>query len=102
MGRNAFNSPVLCKDPGAVDIAPLFEKPKFRLGLEKLILAASVEERVMCLMCRCLRPHQCHRSRLIGEALSSEGVEVLHLDDKGEPVPHAAILEQSSPQVPLF
>lgn len=97
------NSPVLCKDPAAVDIHPLFHDPTFRLGLRKLIEASSVEGRVICLMCGCLRPHKCHRSRLIAEALVSEGVEVFHLDEKGQPVRHAVVVEESTdPQAALF
>ena len=63
---------VFCKaDPSAVDMYPLFNDPTFRLGLEKLMKAAAVEGRVICLMCGCLRPHKCHRSRLIGDVCPS-------------------------------
>lgn len=97
------DSPVLCKEPEKVDLHPLFHDPKFRLGLEKLIAAAEDPRRTICLMCGCLRPHKCHRSRLIGEALISEGVEVLHLDDRGERVPHRDVIEQSkNVQASLF
>lgn len=89
------DSPVLCKDPEAVPLEPLFDDPKLHLGLDKLIAAA--EDRTVCLMCGCLRPHKCHRFRLIGEALDKRGVAVLHLDDKGEPVPHAQVVEEASP-----
>ncbi len=89
------NSPVLCKDPDSVELAPFFDEPKLALGLDKLIQAA--ESRTVCLMCGCLRPHRCHRFRLVGEALDRRGVEVLHLDDQGEAVSHAAIAEQARP-----
>lgn len=91
------DSPILCKDPEAVDLHPLFHDPKFRLGLEKLMAAAGVEGRRICLMCGCLRPHRCHRSRLIAEALVGQGVEVLHVDDRGELVPHGTVVEQAKP-----
>jgi uncharacterized protein (DUF488 family) len=95
------DSPVLCKDPDAVDLDPLFDDPKLHLGLERLIAAA--QDRTVCLMCGCLRPHRCHRSRLIGEALARRGVEVLHLDAGGEPVEHARVVEESKPlQESLF
>ena len=82
---------------------PLFNDPLFRMGLKKLIKAASVEGRVICLMCGCLLPHKCHRSRLIGEALVSEGVEVLHLDSKGEPIRQEQVMQESAPiQTSLF
>ncbi|HEY0868236.1 MAG TPA: DUF488 domain-containing protein [Fimbriimonas sp.] len=96
--------PLFCRtEPGQIDLEPLFADPRFRLGLRKLVEAASVEGRRFCLMCGCLRPFKCHRFRLIGEALANEGVEVLHLDEKGEPVPHARVVEQAkSPQGELF
>ncbi len=95
------DSPVLCKDPGAVSLAPLFDDPQLQLGLDRLLKAA--ESRTVCLMCGCLRPHRCHRSRLIGEALSQRGIEVLHLDDKGEPISHVQVVEEAKPlQESLF
>jgi hypothetical protein len=90
-------------DPSAIDLHPLFNDPTFRLGLGKLVKAASVEGRVICLMCGCLRPHKCHRSRLIGEALVSEGTAVLHLDASGEPVTQGQVMQEAAPvQTSLF
>jgi uncharacterized protein (DUF488 family) len=90
---------IFCKaDPSAVDMHPLFNDPSFRLGLAKLMEAALDPARKICLMCGCLRPHKCHRSRLIGEALLAEGVEVLHLDDKGDPVSQQQVSLESAPQ----
>ena len=74
------NSPVLCKDPDSVDINPLFEVPELQLGLNVLLKAAQVPGRVLCLMCGCKKPHSCHRSRLLGEALLQRGVELVHID----------------------
>ncbi|AIE84672.1 hypothetical protein [Fimbriimonas ginsengisoli] len=86
-----------------MDIHPLFHDPKFRLGLDKLMKAASVEGRTICPMCGCLRPHKCHRSRLIGQALISDEIEVPHLDENAKPVPHTVVVEQSmDPQASLF
>lgn len=96
--------PIFCKtDPSQIDLHPLFHDPSFRLGLAKLIQAASNSERKICLMCGCLRPHKCHRSRLIGAALVEENVEVLHLDDRGEPVTQEQVVAESVPaQTSLF
>ena len=97
------DAPLLCKDPSAVDLTPLLAEKRFQLGLEKLIKAADDPNRNILLMCGCLRPHKCHRSRLIGEALTARGVEVLHLDENGVPVPHEIVAEESkSPQASLF
>lgn len=89
------DSPVLCKDPEAVDLKPLFDDPRFLRGLDRLVEAALT--RTVCLMCGCLRPHRCHRSRLIGEALARCGVEIRHLDAEGESVSHAQVVEESRP-----
>jgi uncharacterized protein (DUF488 family) len=95
------NSPVLCKDPDSVDLDPLFDQPKLALGLDKLMQAA--ESRTVCLMCGCLRPHRCHRFRLVGEALSRRGVEVLHLDANGDLIAQVQVAEQAKPlQTSLF
>ena len=95
------DSPILCKDPEAVDLDPLFDDPKLAVGLDRLIEAA--REKKICLMCGCLRPHRCHRFRLVSEALSRQGVEVFHLDQDGEPLSHAKIVEEARPlQISLF
>jgi uncharacterized protein (DUF488 family) len=90
------NSSSLCKAPEAVNIQPLFHDPKFRLGLATLKKAAEVEGRVICLMCECVVPHRCHRSRLIGTALAGEEVEVLHIDDRGMAVRHEQIVDETT------
>jgi len=97
------DSPVLCKDPEAVDLAPLFANPELALGLRKLIDAAGNESRKICLMCGCLRPHRCHRSRLLGEALLRLGVDIQHLDENGAPISQSTVMEQARPkQLSLF
>ncbi|MCC7231130.1 MAG: DUF488 domain-containing protein [Fimbriimonadaceae bacterium] len=96
------DSPVLCKDPESVVIEPLRQNPKLEIGLRKLIQAAAQPERVICLMCGCLRPHRCHRSRLLGPALVELGVEVLHLDDRGRPVAQEQVEREAKPQGSLF
>ena len=97
------DSNALCRAPGTVELPPLFEEPGFKLGIRKLIEAASSSDRVICLMCGCLRPHQCHRSKLIGPALVLAGVEVFHLDEAGNPVSQARVEEEvRDPQGVLF
>lgn len=96
------DSPVLCKDPESVEIGPLRSDPKLEIGLQKLIQAASQPERVICLMCGCLRPHRCHRSRLLGPALVKLGVEVLHLDDRGRRISQEQVEREAQPQGSLF
>lgn len=96
------NSPVLCKDPDSVDLEPLRQEPKLALGVTKLIEAASDPSRKILLMCGCLRPHRCHRSRLLGPAIVERGVELLHISDKGVPVPQQQVELEAEPQGSLF
>lgn len=74
------DSAVLCKDPDAVDIHPLFADPELKKGLDALVKAMSTPNRVLCLMCGCMRPHACHRSRLLGRALLDRGIDLAHID----------------------
>lgn len=96
------NSPVLCKDPGSVDIEPLRKEPKLEKGVAKLIEAASDTRKRIVLMCGCLRPHKCHRSRLLGPALVERGVNYLHVGDEGTFVAQAQIEAEAEPQASLF
>lgn len=66
--------------PKVEGIHPQTHNPNFRRGLTALVKAMRVPDRRICLMCGCMRPHACHRSSLVGEALVAEGVEVLHID----------------------
>jgi uncharacterized protein (DUF488 family) len=92
------NSPALCKSPESVELEPLFNRPQLQLGVEKLIRAATMTDRVICLMCGCLRPDMCHRSRLLAPALSSQGVEVLHIDADSELISQAQIESRRMPE----
>jgi uncharacterized protein (DUF488 family) len=98
-----LDSPSLCKEPETVELHPLFHEPRFRLGLDRLIRAAASPDRVICLMCGCLRPHQCHRSRLIAEALGQLGIPVSHVDHEGNLVSQETVRNESQdPQLSLF
>ena len=74
------DSAVLCKDPDSVDLEPLFVDPELAKGLVALKKAINARERVVCLMCGCMRPHACHRSRLLGRTLLEQGIDVQHID----------------------
>lgn len=97
-----IDSPVLCKDPDSVDLEPLRLEARLDLGMSKLLLAASLPERRILLMCGCLRPHRCHRSRLLGPELIHRGVNLLHLGDQGEPLSQAQVEAAAQPQASLF
>ncbi len=96
-------SPIFCKaEPSTIKLQPLFDDPKFKVGLQKLVAAASGAKRQLCLVCGCKRPHLCHRSRLIGAALVEQGVEVLHVNEKEQIVTQEQVATESTPQPSLF
>lgn len=78
------DSPILCKDPGAVDLEPLTQQEGFKRGVRAAMAAAALPDRTLALVCGCMRPHACHRSRLVAPALVAAGAEVLHIDERGE------------------
>ena len=72
-----------CYSDGKVDYARCEVRPEFRAGLERLQTALRGGHRVT-LMCSELDPERCHRSKLIGQALAKEGIELTHIDRNGE------------------
>jgi len=54
----------------------------FERGIRQVSRAS--ERHSLCLMCSENRPQDCHRTRLIAPALIAEGIEVLHINEKGE------------------
>ncbi|RYG30499.1 DUF488 domain-containing protein [bacterium] len=88
------DSPILCKEPGKVSLEGLDETPEFRLGLDRLLKAAAGEDRVLCLICGCKRPHRCHRARLIAPAIVRAGANVVHIDERGELKDQAIVADE--------
>ena len=58
-------------------------QPFFQAGLERLRKAYEQRRRA-ALMCSESRPEDCHRSKLIGEALTAAGIPVRHIDEDGQ------------------
>ena len=69
-----------CYVDGKVDYEMLSQKAFYKRGIERLHNAAGSGNRVV-LMCSEGKPENCHRSKLIGQTLTSEGIEVLHIDE---------------------
>ena len=69
-----------CYTDGKVDYEKVAQRPFFREGIERLHKASRQDQRVV-LMCSEGKPENCHRSRLIGQTLTTEGIEVLHIDE---------------------
>lgn len=97
------DSSALCKQPGSIQPAPLFDRPDLNLGVQKLLSAAEDAAKVICLMCGCLRAEKCHRSWLLGEVLTARGIEVAHLDADGGLRSQAQVMSLRDPdQASLF
>ncbi len=72
-----------CYVDGKVDYAKLQAKDFFGQGIARLHTAWTKQLTVV-LMCAEARPQECHCSKLIGNTLSNQGVQVLHIDENGE------------------
>ncbi len=67
---------------GKIDYRLLKEKDYFQAGIER-VKTAHDKDLNIALMCSEKIPSECHRSRLIGEVLFRQGIQVHHIDDKG-------------------
>lgn len=68
---------------GKIDYRLLKEKPYFKTGIER-VKTALHKDLDVAVMCSERKPSDCHRSKLIGEVLITDGVVLHHIDDKGE------------------
>ncbi|MFM1807672.1 MAG: hypothetical protein RLZZ242_397 [Bacteroidota bacterium] len=69
-----------CYTDGKLDPLKARGHEAFTRGIDRLLLAHKKGLSV-ALMCGEVAPHQCHRSKLIGEALCEQGVSVTHIID---------------------
>ncbi len=93
---------LLCYTDGKVDYDKLRARPYFQAGLERLKNAVSQDHR-LALMCSEGRPEQCHRSKLIGEALDQAGIAVCHIDEDGQLLTQQQVIDRlTHGQLDLF
>ncbi|MBI5208830.1 MAG: DUF488 domain-containing protein [Elusimicrobia bacterium] len=78
---------------GKVDYSKLRQSSAFRAGLDRVKMDLQ-KGCVMVLMCSEGKPEECHRSKLIGEALSEDGLEVLHINELGKPMKHDDVIQK--------
>ncbi len=91
-----------CYVDGRVDYDRVRERPFFQQGIDR-VQAAYAQQRHVALMCSEGRPEQCHRSKLIGEALAARNIPVVHIDETDRLLTHAeAILRLTDGQLNLF
>lgn len=81
-----------CYTPdGRADYAVMRTKDFFLAGMERLMKAHGMGCAV-AMMCSESKPSECHRSRLIGQALVEAHVPVVHIDEAGIPRNHAEVV----------
>ncbi len=80
-----------CYTDGKVDYEKVAQTSFYQGGIERLHKASRQSQRVV-LMCSEGKPENCHRSKLIGQTLTAEGIEVLHIDEKDEVISQKEVL----------
>ncbi len=91
-----------CHTDGKVDYDKLQGQPFFQAGMERLRKAFAQRRRV-ALMCSEGRPEECHRSKLIGEALAAAGIPVSHIDEDGAVLSQQEVVDRlTHGQMDLF
>jgi uncharacterized protein (DUF488 family) len=91
-----------CYTDGHVDYSKCRNTDEFKGGLRRLIEGSS-KGHGLVLLCAELEPENCHRSKLIGEALREASVEVLHIDGQGRLKTQAQVVSAVvGPQMGLF
>ncbi len=68
---------------GKIDYNVVKEKDFFKAGIERLI-ETSGKGLSLAMMCSERDPAMCHRCNLIGKVLLEHGIDVHHIDEKGE------------------
>lgn len=77
---------------GRLDYALVQQQDFFIRGIERLKTAYE-KNTSLAIMCSERKPQDCHRSRLIGNALCAEQVALCHIDENGRIKDHTMILE---------
>lgn len=72
-----------CYTNGKVDYEKIKTKEFFKNGIVRLKTAYEKDIPVV-IMCSESKPHECHRSKLIGEYLSDEKIRIVHIDENGK------------------
>ena len=85
-----------------MDYDKVRSQPFFEAGLKRLEQAFQQKHRI-ALMCSEGRPEDCHRSKLIGEALSASSVPVAHIDEDGNVISQREVIDRiTRGQMDLF
>lgn len=91
-----------CYVEGRVDYARVQDKPFYQAGIAR-VQNAFVQQRRVALMCSEGKPEECHRTKLIGATLTTLGIPVAHIDENGETLTQAEVVERlEGAQLTLF
>ena len=91
-----------CHTDGKVDYDKVRAQPFFQRGIERLRNGFDQQRRA-ALMCSEGRPEQCHRSKLIGEALTAAGIALCHIDEDGVVLTQTQVIDRlTKGQLDLF
>lgn len=91
-----------CHTDGKVDYEKVRLQSFFHDGIERLKKAFELQRRA-ALMCSEGRPEQCHRSKLIGEALAAAGIPLYHIDEDGALLTQIEVIDRlTHGQMDLF
>jgi uncharacterized protein (DUF488 family) len=71
-----------CYVDGRVDYAMVREKSFYQKGISYLHTAWGKQLRI-ALMCSEAKPQECHRTKLIGNTLTEQNIDVAHIDEAG-------------------
>ncbi len=71
-----------CYVGNKIDYNKVREKPFFQRGITYLHTAWEKQLRI-ALMCSEAKPQECHRSKLIGNVLIEQNIDVAHIDETG-------------------
>ncbi len=88
---------------GEVDYAKLRNALWFLEGVERLLEAASDPARVLCLMCGCGKPEECHRGRMLCDVLENRGCSSVHILPDGSTITQTEVQRRlGADQLALF
>jgi uncharacterized protein (DUF488 family) len=78
-------------EAGKVDYGKCRQRPQFQSGIERLRRAQQQQLSVV-IMCSEAKPESCHRTKLIGEALVQEGIDIQHIDESDILLTHNQVM----------
>ena len=93
-----------CYIDNKVDYKRVREKPFFQRGIAYLHTAWEKQLRI-ALMCSEAKPQECHRTKLIGNILTEQNIDVAHIDETGAIKTQAQInhmIQKLSDEQPSF